>query len=261
MKKYVVITGASSGIGRALTVHFAHEGYFVLAIGRNKAELESTKNMVSTHLQPNVSVISLDLSAIEQIEVLPQHLLPGEKISFLVHCAAIITPYKPIMDISPTEFDAAINTNVRAPLFVTQTLMPFFDTESRVLFIGSDYVGPNPSLGLNTTGCYAMTKTALDVMARYASMESKTFAVGIVNPGSTNTPMLNSVNQAPLYKNSVFSNVTEPTDVAQFIQRLLENTSADVFSTVKWDCRNKDHQARIEPPAPVAQYMPTVGSM
>lgn len=261
MKKYIVITGASSGIGRALTVHFAREGYFVLAIGRNKTELECTKNMIPTHLQPNVSAVSLDLSTIEHLETLPQHLLPGEKVSFLVHCAAIITPYKPILSISPTEFDAAMNTNVRAPLFVTQTLMPFFDTESRVLFIGSDYVGPNPSLGLNTTGCYAMTKTALDMMARYARMESKTFAVGIVNPGSTNTPMLTSVNQAPLYQNSIFSNVTEPKDVAQFIQRLLENTSSENFSTEKWDCRNKEHQARIAPRANVVQEMLAVNNM
>lgn len=66
MNKFAVVTGASTGIGRAIAVEFAKEGAFVALVARRKARLNETKNMVEK-TGGKAEVFTADLSSIESI--------------------------------------------------------------------------------------------------------------------------------------------------------------------------------------------------
>lgn len=65
MKEYVVITGANSGIGQALTFSFANAGYNIIAIGRHKAALQHTKLF---SVKSRVTIAVSDLSKKTEFE-------------------------------------------------------------------------------------------------------------------------------------------------------------------------------------------------
>jgi short-subunit dehydrogenase len=151
--------------------------------------------------------------------------------------------------VSSSEFDRAMNINVKAAVFLTQKLRPYFDVEmTRVLFMGSDYVGMDSKSRPEITALYAMTKSALASAVKYLRQEEQCASIGYFNPGTTNTPMFHSIKQSIQAKNGLFAipQMAQAHEIAQSIQALLENTSSKKYSEINWDYRNIEHQALIQ---------------
>ncbi len=247
MKKYIAITGASSGIGQALTICFSNSGYNVLAIGRNEIALQRTKTLANTS---KVTVVVADLSEDAELDKVVTLLKEEDRIKYLIHCAAITEPHLPLTMVTRLALEKVINVNVMAPIFLTQKLSPYFDAvTTRVLFIGSDYVGVNNKIRPNLTGSYGISKSALRVAVEYFRHEYKNTAlIGYLNPGSTNTPMFDAMKTAVLRQQGIFNNSGQPVHpsyVAAFIQAVLERTSNQDYSTIDWDFRSEAHQKQV----------------
>jgi short-subunit dehydrogenase len=90
MTKWVIITGASSGIGQALAIHFSNSGYNVLAIGRNEINLQRIK---STTKNGKVVTIIADLSKEDEIDKIAKYKSLENGIHYLIHCAATTEPH------------------------------------------------------------------------------------------------------------------------------------------------------------------------
>ncbi len=87
--KFAVVTGASTGIGRAIAIEFAKEGAFVALVGRKEDKLLETKNMI-TKKSRHADVFLGDLSKIDSIESLTAAIKQKtEKIDILVNVAGI----------------------------------------------------------------------------------------------------------------------------------------------------------------------------
>src|SRR5579872_705563 len=138
MTKWVVITGASSGIGQALAIGFANSNYNVLAIGRNQVNLQKIK---SSTKNGNLVTMVADLSEDDDIDKISKNIFLEGGVQYLIHCAAITEPHKPLTEISRAELKKIIDVNVMAPIFLNQKLAMYFDDMTRILFIGSDYDG------------------------------------------------------------------------------------------------------------------------
>lgn len=254
MKKYVVITGASSGIGQSLAVRFARAGQDVIAIGRDQVALQRTKMLANND---KINTVMVDLSEDAQLDEIARFLKPDDKVLYLIHCAATPAPFGALVTLPRSDLIYAINVNVMAPIFLTQKLAAHFDTNSRVLFMGSDYVGTDKKFRPNITSSYSISKSALKIAVEYFRKESSIKGiVGYLNPGATSTSLHDSLRNAVL-KHQAFFNVAEPpadpNQVAEFIQSILEKTSDQDFTKTDWDYRNAAHKQflKLEHPVPM----------
>ena len=112
------MTGASRGIGRAICFRLARDGYDIIALARNEAELESLGIEVS-QLGGKCRVIALDLTHNAAIAAA----LYGVEVDVLVNNAGLGVT-KPFTELSPDEWHKMIDLNVNALFHVTRAVLP-----------------------------------------------------------------------------------------------------------------------------------------
>jgi len=243
--KVIVITGASSGIGRALAVLLSNSGYNVLAVGRNEVALQQIKLLAP---KGKVTTVSTDLSKEDGVDKVVNNIKANDHVHYLIHCAATAEPHAPLSAVTRADIEKIINVNVIAPILLTKKLEENFNITTRILFIGSDYVGVDNKMRPGISALYGMSKSALRVAVEYYRQEYKEIAlVGYLNPGSTDTAMYREIKSAVMSKHGIF-NTTQPASpysVAKFIQAVLENTSDNDYQKLNWDIRNTDHQEKL----------------
>lgn len=188
-----VVTGASSGIGKAIALALAAQNAALCLVGRRLETLEAVaENARAT--APQVRCYRTDLTRDEDISELAARLQRDfESIDLLVHSAGTISLGK--LDNAPVEdFDWQYRTNVRAPYVLTQVLL------SRLRLRRGQIVFINSSAGLRATANlsqYAATKHALKAIAD--SLREEVNAEGLrvlsVYPGRTASPMQAAVHE------------------------------------------------------------------
>jgi short-subunit dehydrogenase len=182
-----VVTGASSGIGKAIALGLAAQGATLCLIGRRAAALEAVAQRASA-TAPRVLSYPADLTLDEAMRELTACLQRDcERIDLLVHSAGTLSLGQ--MAAAPVEdFDVQYRTNVRAPYALTQALLPMLRaSRGQIVFM-------NSQAGLSARGNmsqYAATKYALKALAE--SLREEVNAAGVrvlsVYPGRTASPM------------------------------------------------------------------------
>jgi NADP-dependent 3-hydroxy acid dehydrogenase YdfG len=188
-----VITGAGSGIGRAITLALAASGASLWLVGRTLRKLEEVAEEAQQTSARTVCC-ETDLRCQTQLEALI-HRLRRETggVDVLVHSAGVFS-MGPVESAGVEDLDNQYQINVRAPYVLTQALLPMLRArQGQVVFI-------NSSAGLNASpnlGQYAATKFALKALAD--SLRAEVNADGIrvlsVYPGRTATPMQAAVHE------------------------------------------------------------------
>lgn len=246
MTTYVIITGASSGIGEALALHFARSNFHIIAIGRNEIALQRIK---AAFPKGNITLVTADLSELKAVAKVTSLFKKGDNVRFLIHCAATAKPYVGLIDIKPAELQNIMNVNVNSALFLTQCLKAYFDQSSRVLFMSSDYVGTDKKLWPYRTSAYSMSKSALVPAVKYLQKEySSTPLVGILNPGPTATSMFKEMKAEITAKYGFFKTTSEPaqpSDIAKFIYDVLMFSNPEDYCNTNWDYRDETQSSRI----------------
>jgi NADP-dependent 3-hydroxy acid dehydrogenase YdfG len=191
-EQVAVVTGASSGIGKAIALGLAAQGAKLCLLGRKLDTLLAIAKSVET--SPQVVSYQVDLTLDEDIQKLNSRLVEDfGQVDLLIHSAGIISLGE--MKTAPVEdLDLQYRTNVRAPYALTQALLPMLiPRQGQIVFI-------NSSAGLTAkagAGQYAATKYALKAIAD--SLRAEVNALGLrvlsVYPGRTASPM-----QAAIYK-------------------------------------------------------------
>jgi len=212
--KIAVVTGASSGIGRAIALILARHGVRLCLIGRNLEKLQE----VARTIQEDAALVSLykaDLGFDEDISVLIGRLKQDLRhIEILIHSAGAIS-LGSIEEAPVEDLDWQYRINVRAPYILTQALLPMLRFgKAHVVFINST-AGLVPRSGV---GQYAATKQALRAMAETLRDEENANGLRVLSifPGRTATPM-----QAAVYEREGRKYAPElllqPEDVAQIV--------------------------------------------
>ncbi|MBN2425778.1 MAG: SDR family NAD(P)-dependent oxidoreductase [Calditrichaceae bacterium] len=241
MNEICVITGAGSGIGRALAIHLAREKHLkILGAGRRIENLEETKMM-----NPDkISVIKADVGTCDGRRRIFDAIPEDTRVRFLIHNAAVLEPVKPLIEFTLDEWRYHQAVNVEGPLFLTQKLLPKIKKKARILHISSgaahhSYAG---------WGAYCASKAALFSIYEVLREElrTKNILIGSVRPGIVDTPMQDKVRSYPetvfpmLKKFEKLKNdrqLIAPDQVAEFITCLLLDTPDEEYIGQEWDFR------------------------
>jgi len=189
--KTCVVTGASSGIGRALAVGLAGTGARVWAIARRRERLDSLVEEVVAGPGDVVPLVA-DLERDDEVASAGGEILAGgDHVDVLIHSAGAISLGN-FESASARDLDRQYRVNLRAPFVLTQLLLPALKrAEGQVVFI-------NSSAGLRASAgnvLYAATKHGLKAVADGLRDEVNRDRVRVISvyAGRTATPMQASV--------------------------------------------------------------------
>ena len=179
--KVVIITGASSGIGRASALLFANRGATVVAVGRNEKELVSLGRSVKSKngsIKPHLA----DMTQMSQLErIASETVFNHGQIDVLVNSAGIIMNGT-IETTKLDDWDKMFQINLRSVFVLTQKCVPhLIETKGNIVNVSS-VAG---SRSFPNILAYGVSKAALDQMTRCSALElaSKGVRVNAVNPG------------------------------------------------------------------------------
>src|SRR5262245_48091626 len=117
-----VVTGASSGIGRALAVSLAKGGSQVWAVGRNRDRLDALAEQAG-EWRGSIAPIIADLEQDEALAAISATVLSeSPELDVLIHSAGSMA-FGGFTAISPDDFDRQYRVNLRAPVVLTQNLL------------------------------------------------------------------------------------------------------------------------------------------
>jgi len=155
-----VVTGASSGIGKAIALSLSAQGVTVCIVGRRLDALEAVAK-IARATSPRVLIHQADLAQVEDIQGLAMRLRSEvEHVDVLVHSAGVIALGR-VETTSVKELDWQYSVNVRAPYLLTQALLPMIRTcRGQIVFINST-AGRIAAPGVSQ---YAATKHALKAL-------------------------------------------------------------------------------------------------
>ena len=220
-QKAVLVTGASTGIGRRITERLAADGYFVYAGARKEADLKALGSI------KNVQAVRLDVTEVQDIEAAVETVRHGGRGLFgLVNNAGVAT-IGTISDMKPEEFDLVMAVNVYGPYRMTRAFEPLIAAEKgRIVNIGSisGILAGSPDLI-----AYDMSKHALEAFTDCLAVQMSSYGVrvSIIEPGNYNSQIGDSVTKRTGVKTRFTerSIYKEPVEVADAAEKALFETS------------------------------------
>lgn len=188
MKGQILVTGASSGIGREISIRLSRSGFNCILTGRDEKKLEETLSLLSGNGHIFISGDLNDLNVIDLI---------SEKVGFLsgiIHSAGIIK-LSPLKYIKRNDFESIMNINLYSPFFLTQALLrkKKLLNESSVLFISSI---SGPIVGSKGNLMYSASKSAVNGIVKVLALElaEKKIRVNAISAGMVLSEMWNDTN-------------------------------------------------------------------
>ena len=131
--KVVIITGASSGIGRATAIHFAKSGSNVIAVGRNEKELNALREQAQGK-KGTIKIHLADMRETTQVERLVNDTVQAfDQIDVLVNSAGIIMNGS-TENTSLDDWDKMMDINLRSVFFMMQKCIPHLEKTIDVYF-------------------------------------------------------------------------------------------------------------------------------
>ncbi|OGT77567.1 MAG: hypothetical protein A3G71_05700 [Gammaproteobacteria bacterium RIFCSPLOWO2_12_FULL_38_14] len=235
-KPLAVITGAGTGIGKALALELLEKGIAIFAVGRRISLLKNLQKIDPK----NIFILSSDVRKPAGRKKIVDTLPSSHTLRYLIHNAGIVTPVGSLKTLKLKTWRDAMQINVEAPLFLTQSLLPKMK-EGRILHISSG-AAHFPIIHFTA---YCASKAALHMIYQCLNLELKKIkiAIGSVAPGIIDTPMQNIIRSFPKKQ---FPDVDEfkgfkknkklisPEVCAKKLSDLLLNTPLKSFSKKEW---------------------------
>jgi NAD(P)-dependent dehydrogenase (short-subunit alcohol dehydrogenase family) len=182
-----LVTGSTSGIGKAIAIAFAAEGAAVVVTGR-RAELGAAVVREIREAGGTAHFVTADLaggSAAVQELVSAAAAALGGPIDLLVNNAAFLLPSTLTLEVTETQLDAALNLNIKVPFLVTAAVVPAMRAAGggSVINVGSI----NGVTGMAGAALYGATKSAVHSLTKSwaAEFAGSGIRVNTVAPGPT----------------------------------------------------------------------------
>jgi NAD(P)-dependent dehydrogenase (short-subunit alcohol dehydrogenase family) len=192
-ERAILITGAGSGLGKALAIECARAGASVILSGRNSSKLERVYDEIEALGAPQPAIAVLDLAAATAVEYDGlARIISDEygRLDGLVHAAALLGDRTPLEQYDVPTWCRVLHVNLTAPFILTQVLLPALrnSADASVIFVSSGVVKQSRPFW----GAYAVAKTGLESVRSMWSEELEGEAnirVNSVNPGRMRTAM------------------------------------------------------------------------
>lgn len=186
--KHVVITGVSSGLGRAMAIGFAAEGWAVSGCGRDAAALQSLADELGTGHQVQACDVT-DPTAVEAFAAaVTEH---SGTPDLLINNAALINRNAPLWEVPADEFSRVIDVNIKGVHHVIRAFLPAMIQSGKGVVVNF-----SSGWGRSTSpevAPYCATKWGIEGLTAALAQELPAgLAVVALNPGIINTRMLRS---------------------------------------------------------------------
>ena len=228
--KNILVTGATSGIGRATAITCAGLGATVVVVGRNQERLDSL--MQELEGDGNLA-INADLTDEEQVKALIEQCPVVDGVA----CCAGVANMNPFAFVSQEEIERVFQINCFAPVMLVNRLLKAkkLSKGGSVVFVSSV---DGPKIVHAGNSVYSGSKSALVGMARNMAIDlaSKKIRVNCVLPGTTDTPMIRTENVteemlAETAKGFPLKRFAHPEEIANAIIFLLSDAASYITGT------------------------------
>lgn len=207
------ITGATSGIGRAMALALSEAGYDVYAVGRSRSALEALRAE-----RPGITPLAVDVTDRDAMEAAIADL----HIDVLINNAGVMPPLGNFADMKISDIDAALEINLSAAILLTRLVVPQMRERQsgHIVFTGSSAghaAFPNVAV-------YSATKAAIAGFASSLRADLSQYGIRVTEivPGRVETQLykdiLDAEARAAMYAGNV---AVQPDDVARMVVALL----------------------------------------
>ncbi len=183
-RKKALITGATSGIGKATAKILAKNGYNLIITGRRQERLEEIRDKLSFKYGINIQTLCFDIRDAKAVEDAWQSLdMEWQQVDVLVNNAGLAKGLAPVHEGKLDDWETMIDTNIKGLLYITRLVSPNMISHSKGQIInvcstaGHD-VYPNGNV-------YSATKFAVDALTKSMRLDfyKHNIRVGQVSPG------------------------------------------------------------------------------
>jgi NAD(P)-dependent dehydrogenase (short-subunit alcohol dehydrogenase family) len=235
-----IVTGASSGVGRALCLELSRRGRPVLGIARRAEELARLRREQPEHLR----VLSADVADPDGRARIAEWVRDRYSVATITHSAAI-AGLQSLEHLGLQAYRELMAINLEAPLFLTQALLPHVIPGARILHLSSG-AAHRPMAG---NGAYCISKAGLLMAYRMwnAEFPGGEIICGSAMPGVVEGPMQDRARASDLPYARIFrefkasGRLIQPARVGEFLAWLLLSTTNADFMAQDWDIFDTAH--------------------
>ena len=228
IKRNILVTGASSGIGRAIARNLLQQGHHVIGVSRDRGRFIRPMD--------NFSPVQLDLSRLND---LPQKLRELEQafpeIDVVIFCAGM-GQFGSVEEFSYAQIESLMTINFTSQAFLTRALLPALKRKERsdLIFIGSEAALKGSRKG----AVYCASKFAVRGFTQALREEcgKSNVRVCLINPGMVKTAFFEPLSFEP---GDDESNFIEPEDVAEAVSYVLSSRAQIVVDEINLSPLNK----------------------
>jgi 3-oxoacyl-[acyl-carrier protein] reductase len=233
--KKIVITGASSGIGKACALYFLNSGARVVLCGR---DIDAMK-IIGSKFPDQVAAICLDLSNDMQLFDFKSSVVEYlGKIDVFLNCAGVMFDGD-LEKTFPQDYDYSFDVNLRSVFSTLLHFRKYFNKGCSIVNVSCLY-GTRPASGMVS---YCMTKAGLEMLTKFASAEFAEFGVRVnavtSSPVDTNCQRYAGVSEKEFSefkervgKNVPLGRIAMPDDVAKAIIFLASPRSSKITGQI-----------------------------
>jgi NAD(P)-dependent dehydrogenase (short-subunit alcohol dehydrogenase family) len=219
-----LVTGATSGIGRAVAVQLARDGAEILVHGRDAGRGEATIREI-TAAGGTASFVAADLADAADVQWLANE---AGDLDILINNAGIAL-FAPTAELDVTTFDKMFATNVRAPFFLVAAIAPRMAARGRGNIVSMSSMAGG--IGLVGGAAYGATKASLEAMTRAWAAEYSPSGVRVnaIAPGPVYTPA--SRRSEALGQTTPMHRASQPEEIAEVIAFLASPRASYITGT------------------------------
>jgi len=188
MTKTILITGATSGFGKAIAEKFAQHGYNLCITGRRAERLEAAKKELQHQYGIKVTTLAFDIRNRKQVEeAIAQMKTEVDHIDILVNNAGLAAGLATIDEGNIDDWETMIDTNVKGLLYMTRQIAPMMKKRSSGHIIN---IGSTAGKGVYKNGnVYCATKFAVDALTQAIRIDLLPYGIKstAINPGMAET--------------------------------------------------------------------------
>ena len=224
MKRNIIITGVSSGVGKETAIRFLQKKWNVIGLSRTNPYISAENFFFILTDLTNINSINKAYDIIQE---------KYEKVDVFVNNAAIFR-MKPFTTFSVEEINDLIDTNFKGAVFCTLNTLKLM-TKGRIINIDS----VSGTHGIENQAIYSATKYALNGFYESLSQETikDNILISTICPGGINTPLWNENNEYPGGNTNKLLNATDIVDLIEYISNLPDHVvlkTLTIFPTNEW---------------------------
>jgi NAD(P)-dependent dehydrogenase (short-subunit alcohol dehydrogenase family) len=203
--KVAIVTGATSGIGKAIAIAFAAEGAQVVASGRNPERGREVVDQINTDGGKCIFVRASLERLPQSDEVVKRAISEYGRVDILVNAAGVF-PLGPALEVTEELYDQAFDVNVKGTFFMGQAVLKHMVAQGSGRVI--NFASVASLIGFGGASLYCATKGALLTLTKAWAVEYAPFGVLVnaIAPGNIETPMNDHLMADPDYKALMLAN-------------------------------------------------------